>query len=152
MAFSSHLQEAIKSTTLEHLQTVLLSMCSKSEEVSRLASNELLVENSTVKVPKPYDDHPQLPKEVCAQCREEFVPALNKSDSCQWHDGKNQHLFITTYTDSIEANWNMTLTGVIGMNGMNPLTMMNSTKWSNTTQMASYGAVVTHLGMEESIF
>ena len=92
MALSSNLQEAIKLATLEHLQTILLSMCSQSEEVSRLVSNELLVQDSAVNGPKPHNDGPPLHKEVCIQCNEEFAPALNKLDSCQWHDGKSQHL------------------------------------------------------------
>jgi hypothetical protein len=89
MELSSDLQEAINSATLEHLQKVLLSICSTSEEVSRLASNELLGQNSTPAIPEPNPDHSPFPKEMCTQCKEEFVPALNGPDSCQWHDGKH---------------------------------------------------------------
>jgi hypothetical protein len=88
MASSGQLQKAIKSATHERLRIALLAICSKSEEASKLAGEELLVQSSAAKKRKSDDEDSTLRYEVCVQCKEEFDTTTNGPDSCQYHDGK----------------------------------------------------------------
>jgi hypothetical protein len=88
MASSDQLQEAIKSATHERLRVTLLAMCSKSEEASKLASEELLVQSSATKKRKSDDEHSNVRYDMCTQCDKEFDTTANGPESCQWHDGK----------------------------------------------------------------
>jgi hypothetical protein len=94
MSSSHQLQEAIEFATHERLKKVLLSICSKSEEASKLAAEELLVQDSASNKRKPNNKHSALRYEMCRQCDKEFDTTTNGPDSCRWHKGKALHAFV----------------------------------------------------------
>ena len=83
MASSDQLQEAIESATLERLRIVFLTIYSKSEETSKLAAEELLIQSSATKKRKSDGEHSTLRYEVCFHCEEEYHTTTNGPNSCQ---------------------------------------------------------------------
>jgi hypothetical protein len=116
MASSDQLQEVIKSATDERLRVTLLAMCSKSEEASKLASEELLVQSSATKKRKSDDEHSNIRYDMCTQCDKEFDTTTNGPESCQWHDGEvSQTHLAYQFPDFDKACWRSILTAISGL-------------------------------------
>jgi hypothetical protein len=116
MASSDQLREAIKSATPERLRIALLAICSKSEEASKLASKELLVQSSATKKRKSDDEHSNIRYDICTQCEKEFDTTANGPESCQWHDGKASQTHLADKSpDFDEACWTSILTVTSGL-------------------------------------
>jgi hypothetical protein len=147
MASSDQLQEAIKSATHERLRVTLLAICSKSEEASKLASEELLVQSSATKKRKSDDEHSNVRYDMCIQCEKEFDTTTNGPESCQWHDGKASQTHLACQSpDFDKACWRSILTAISRLIttriAMGQLIRMRCAK---SFLMGSYGTAATNM-------